>query len=123
MKNALGILALFCSLLLAGCVTNDFKVVDALRIGMSPEEAKSMIQAYGFQLAESIQRPADGWPGERKTFAAADWRAGREEVQSGERVYLVEYYPVGHGLLGAGELFLFYGEDGRLMSFYRHQIN
>jgi hypothetical protein len=110
-------------LLTAGCVTNDFKVVDALRVGMSPDEARTAIQSYGFSIAKSLQRPADGWPAERKTFDATDWRAGREEARSGKRVSLVEYYPVHHGILGAGQLFLFYGEDGRLMHFYRYQIN
>jgi hypothetical protein len=115
---------LACAILLAaGCVTNDFKVVKALHIGMSPEEAKATIHAYGFEVAESLHRPASGWPKERKTFDATDWRAGREEERSGKQVSLVEFYPVAHGLLGAGQLFLFYGTDGRLMNFYRYQIN
>ena len=115
---------LACSVfVVAGCVTKDFKVVDALHLGMSPDEAKSVIQAYGFQMAESLDRPAEGWPQEKETFVDARWRAGREEVRADKRVSRVEFYPVGHGLLGAGQLFLFYGEDGRLMNFYRYQIN
>jgi hypothetical protein len=42
---------------------------------------------------------------------------------AGQRVSKVEYYPVYHGILGFGQLFLFYDEDRRLASFYRKQIN
>lgn len=123
MKRIAAFVFALSALLIAGCVTKDFKVVDALHVGMSPEEAKATIHAYGFELAASLHRPAGGWPKERKTFDATDWRAGREEERSGKQVSLVEFYPVGHGLLGAGQLFLFYGDDGRLMYFYRYQIN
>ena len=112
-----------CALMFAGCSSNDFKVVDALHTGMTREEAKATIQSYGFRLEESFSRPADGWPRERKTFTATEWRAGREEERVGKHVMSVELYPVGHGLLGAGLLFLFYGEDGSLMNFYRYQVN
>lgn len=109
---------------LSGCVTNDFKVVDALRVGMTPEEAEATIKSYGFTRTEAIDRPDGGWPTEAKTFiGAVGWRAGRQEAHTGKRVRRVEYYPVTHGLLGFGELFLFYGDDGKLMDFYRHQIN
>lgn len=110
-------------LLVGGCVTNDFKVVDALKIGMSQDEAQTVIRAYGFSRAETLQRPAGGWPSERKAFVATDWRAGREESRAGQRISKVDFYPVGHGLFGAGQLFLFFGEDGRLVNFYRYQIN
>jgi hypothetical protein len=123
MKIAMRLLTVLSALLLGGCVTKDFKVVDALKVGMSPTEAQTTIRSYGFSLAESLRRPADGWPAERKAFAATAWRAGREEARTGKPVSFVEYYPVGHGILGAGQLFLFYGEDGRLMHFYRYQIN
>ena len=109
--------------LLAGCVTNDFKVVDTLKLGMTPQEAQATIKSFGFALAHSLTRPVDGWPADRKTFDATDWRAGREEARTRKRVSLAEYYPVGHGLFGAGQLFLFYGDDGGLAHFYRYQIN
>ncbi len=58
------------------------------------------------------------------TFAdSAGQRAAAQEARTGKRISLVEYYPVGHGLLGAGELFLFYDEAGHLINFYRYQIN
>ena len=123
MKVAAKLLIPVAVLLLAGCVTNDFKVVDALKPGMTPQQAQETINSFGFTLAQSLPRPASDWPTERKTFDATAWRAGREEARSGKRVSLVEYYPVGHGMLGAGQLFLFYGEDGRLAHFYRYQIN
>ena len=123
MKGAFRILLSAALLLLAGCVTNDFKVVDSLKAGMTPQEAQETIKSFGFTLSKSLPRPAAGWPAERKAFDATDWRAGREEARTGKPVSLVEYYPVGHGMLGAGELFLFYGDDGQLASFYRHQIN
>lgn len=123
MKIATPLLTAIAAFLFAGCVTNDFKVVDALKIGMSPEEAQATIKSFGFSLQQSLPRPTSGWPAERKTFDATDWRAGREEARTGMRVSLVEFYPVGHGLFGAGQLFLFYGDDGRLMNFYRYQIN
>jgi hypothetical protein len=123
MKFVIKLLLAVAGLLFSGCVTNDFKVVDALKPGMSPGEAQATIKSFGFALDQSLPRPTNGWPAERKTFDATDWRAGREEARTGKKVSLVEFYPVGHGLLGAGQLFLFYGEDGRLMNFYRYQIN
>ena len=75
-------------------------------------------------MGGAIDRATSGWPKEReKAFADTGWRAGREEERTGKRIVRAEYYPVGHGFLGAGELYLFYGEDGRLISFYRYQIN
>jgi hypothetical protein len=123
MKVTAKVLFAAMALLLSGCVTNDFKVVDALKLGMSPEEAQTTIKSFGFTLGQSLSRPANGWPAEKKTFEATDWRAREVEARSGRRVSLVEYYPVGHGLLGAGQLFLFYGDDRQLVDFYRYQIN
>jgi hypothetical protein len=123
MKLAAKLLISVALVFLGGCVTNDFKVVDALKLGMTQQEAQATIKSFGFSLAQSLPRPATGWPADRNTFDATDWRAGREEARTGKQVSLVEYYPVGHGFLGAGQLFLFYGEDGRLAHFYRYQIN
>src|SRR3954466_6470606 len=81
--------------LFAGCVTNDFKVVDALKRGMTPQEAQATITAFGFTLARSLARPATGWPVERKTFDAADWRAGREEGLSGKQSHWWSFIPWG----------------------------
>lgn len=109
--------------LLMGCVSADFKVVDALKPGMTGAEAVETIRAYGFDRAEKIARPANGWPNERADFVSTAWRAGRMEEQKKEEISVVEYYPVHHGLLGAGQLFLFYDKQGRLLDFYRYQIN
>ncbi len=109
--------------LLTGCVSNDFKVVDALRVGMNQTEARATIQSYGFESVEHIARPSDGWPKERANAPESAWRARKVEEHGKEEVSLVEYYPVHHGLLGFGQLFLFYGKDGRLLDFYRYHIN
>lgn len=109
--------------LLVGCVTADFKVVDALRRGMSQAEAQTTIASYGFQREESLSRSESGWPVKRRSSRDLAWRAVLEEHRLKERISLAEYYPVYHGMRGFGELFLFYGEDGKLFSYYRHQIN
>jgi len=68
-------------------------------------------------------RPAQGWPSERDDFPGLGQRAGFKEKQLSKRILMSEYYPVQHGLFGYGELYLYYGEDGRLLDFYRYQIN
>jgi hypothetical protein len=115
---------LICALcLLSGCVTADFKVVDALRTGMTESEAQSAIASFGFHRSEQLVRPPIGWPSERADFTALAWRAGLIETHKNQIVAMAEYYPVHHGFLGAGQLFLFYGADGKLLEFYRYQIN
>jgi hypothetical protein len=115
---------LLCALcLLSGCVSADFRVVDALRAGMTESEAQSAIASFGFQRSDHLARPPSGWPAERGDFTALAWRAGIIETQKKQIVAIAEYYPVHHGLLGAGQLFLFYGADGKLLEFYRYQIN
>jgi hypothetical protein len=113
----------FVAFLLTGCTTNDFEVLKAIQPGMTSMSARKAIRAYGFEIEECIKRPVNGWPSEREDFVAAGWRAGRIEAIRGSVVTSVESYPVGHGLLSAGQLFLFYGEDNRLLEFYRYQIN
>lgn len=108
---------------ISGCATNDFKVVDALRIGMNAGEAQETIHAYGFQLEQSMERPALGWPNANTALGDLAGRAGATEMRLGRRILRAEYYPVFHGLLGFGELYLFYSEDDQLVEFYRHQIN
>jgi hypothetical protein len=122
MKTTLGHIILM-MVLLSACVTNDFKVVDALRVGMTQDEARSTIASFGFQREEALSRPESGWPVSEKGFTNLPGRAHRIENEQKKRVAITEYYPVHHGLLGFGQLFLFYGTDGRLMKFYRYQIN
>jgi hypothetical protein len=109
--------------LLCGCVSADFKVVDALRTGMTEAEAQSAIASFGFQRNEHLIRPPNGWPAERGDFTALAWRAGMIETQKNQIVAIAEYYPVHHGFVGAGQLFLFYDANGKLLEFYRYQIN
>jgi hypothetical protein len=109
--------------LLAGCTTADFKVVDALHPGMSQAEAQATIASYGFALKDSMRRPENGWPQNDNSPWQLATRAAFQEKELNERVALAEFYPVYHGMLGYGHLFLFYGEDGKLRSHYRHQIN
>jgi major membrane immunogen (membrane-anchored lipoprotein) len=123
MKHRALVGAVVASLLLTACVTNDFKVVDALRRGMDPAEANATIASFGFQRRESLSRPQGGWPTKRGAFSDLAWRAGVEETRVKEEIASAEFYPVHHGLLGYGELFLFYGKEGKLVSYYRHQIN
>ncbi len=122
MKLTLKLVLVFSALLFGGCTTNDFKVVEALRVGLTKEEAKATIASYGFDRAQMLERPASGWTSDG-TFTNLPSRAHATEERSKQKIATAEYYPVGHGLLGAGQLFLFYGEDGRLVNFYRRQIN
>ena len=45
------------------------------------------------------------------------------ENKIGKKIGTVEYYPVHHGILGFGMLFLFYDSNEKLVYFYRKQIN
>lgn len=114
------LVAALCS---TGCVTNDFKVVDALHKGMSREEADTVINSYGFKLGETWTRPAEGWTDDSHSHKKPHLRAQSVEAQFRTRVERLDYYPVQHGILGFGWLFLFYDEGEVLIDFYRHQIN
>jgi hypothetical protein len=117
-------LLLICALsILSGCATNDFKVVDALRAGMTESEVHSTIASFGFQRFGREDRPPNGWPENREMFMDLAWRAGMTEKRKKQIVLAAEYYPVQHGMFGVGHLFLFYGQDGKLVEFYRQQIN
>jgi hypothetical protein len=120
-KPLLTLLA-FALLIGAGCTTDDFKVVDALHTGMSREEARATISAYGFERREFLTRPEAGWSSVQ-TMMDLPKRAAAIEERRRIPVGSAEYYPVGHGLMGFGELFLFYDVEGRLVEFYRHNIN
>lgn len=108
---------------LAGCATKDFKVVDALEKGITQAEAKEIISSYGFTVEQSLTRPEAGWPASDDTFVNLPGRAKRVEEQQESVVSKAEYYPVGHGMFGFGQLFLFYNAEGKLLHFYRYQIN
>jgi hypothetical protein len=110
-------------LLLAGCVTADFKVVDALRFGMTADEARATIASFSFERESALERPDSGWPAADGSFTDLAGRARAREVKLQVIIQRAEYYPVHHGLLGFGQLFLFYDDRGRLVDFYRHQIN
>jgi hypothetical protein len=121
--NALLIARIYVVPALNGSYGNDFKVVDALKTGMTRNEAASTIATFSFHLEQSADRPPTGWTESDRTFTDLPGRARKEEIRLGRRINVAEYYPVSHGLLGAGQLFLFYGDDGRLAHFYRRQIN
>jgi hypothetical protein len=108
---------------LAGCATNDFKVVEALQPGITQPEAQQRIATYGFKRDLALVRPEGGWPSHSEVAFNLPDRAAAVESRRHAQVSAVESYPVSHGLLGFGHLLLFYGPDGRLLEFYRHQIN
>jgi hypothetical protein len=120
LKHAvLFILAALC----ASCVTNDFRVVEALKPGMTQVEASDVITSFGFERRTVMNRPLDGWATTDGTFENIHGRASAIEEELRQEVRVAEMYPVGHGLLGFGLLYLFYGPDGRLLEHYRYQIN
>jgi len=90
---------------------------------MSQTEAKETIASFGFKRELFKARPTDGWPVKDGTFQNLSGRALNVEKRQQQRIESAEVYPVGHGLLGYGLLYLFYGSDGRLVHFYRYQIN
>lgn len=123
MKRLCTILTPFFFLVLGGCVTNDFKVVEALKEGITQAEAKEIITSYGFTIEQSITRPEKGWPDTDESFVNLPGRVKRIEEEKRSIVSKAEYYPVSHGMVGFGQLFLFYDEEGKLLYHYRRQIN
>jgi hypothetical protein len=110
------------ALLLSSCDTRDFKVVDALRTGMTREEARATIASFSFQRDKALDRPESGWVSDQTSLDLP--RQAREvEEKLSKTISTVEYYPVHHGLLGFADLLLFYDESGHLVHFYRDQIN
>ena len=109
--------------LIAGCAaTDDFKVVEALHKGMSMQEAKTTIESYSFQRHSIITRSKEGWE-ESDDITDLSKRALRVEEKLNITIETAEYYPVSHGILGFGQLFLFYDKEGSLVYYYRKQIN
>jgi len=113
--------AAFCAS--TGCVTNDFKVVDALRPGMNQAEAMETIASYGFKREAAKTKPSGGWPEEDGTMSNLTGRALAMETKILKNIETAEVYPVHHGLLGYGLLYLFYDANGTLVEFYRRQTN
>jgi hypothetical protein len=89
---------------------------------MTSAEAHANIAAYGFHRAEYLVRPGGGWS-EIETSMGLPKRAAAVEGHLGKQVASAEFYPVFHGMLGYGHLFLFYDENNRLLEFYRVNIN
>src|SRR5689334_3974102 len=109
MKHALLlVLAALCT----SCVTNDFRVVDELKPGMTQAEASEVIRSLGFERRADVSRPQNGWQTTDHAFGDITGRASDVEQRRQQEVRVVELYPVGHGLLGFGLLYLFYGPDG-----------
>jgi hypothetical protein len=108
---------------LTSCSSNDFKVLDALETGMTKAEAAKTIESFGFKRQAAVERPPNGWPETDGTAVNIPRVARLTEARLHQPVQFAEYYPVHHGLLGFGELFLFYDADGRLIHFYGHRIN
>lgn len=109
-------------LCLSGCTTNDLRIVDALGRGMSKADTHAVISDFGYQCQESLMRPEDGWSS-IKTMTRLPERALEVESRLESIVSSAEYYPVSGGMLGYGELFLFYNPDDQLMDFYRVDVN
>jgi hypothetical protein len=116
------LLVAFGMLILSSCDTKDFIVLDALHAGMSQKEARATIASFSFQRDKFLDRPSSGWASDQ-TSTDLPGRARAVEERLSKRIATVEYYPVHHGLFGFGLLFLFYDGEGRLVHFYRHQIN
>ncbi|MDT7042080.1 hypothetical protein [Candidatus Nitronereus thalassa] len=98
-------------------------VVDALSKGMTREQADETIESYGFQRELSLNRPDKGWPDTDESFENLPWRAKLVEDERNTTIAHAEPYPVSHGLLSFGQLFLFYYESGCLVKYYQRQIN
>ena len=111
------------ALSLSGCATNDFKVLDALHPGMTRAEATSTVESFSFSIFASAIRPIDGWTDSVKHKLDIYWWAQWAEDKMQEPVERVDLFPVGHGILGMGELYLFYNNTDHLIYFYRLNIN
>ena len=114
---------LIAAALCASCVTNDFRVVDLLKPGMTQIEAFGVITSFGFERRAVVNRPVDGWATTGGRYDDIQGRASDVEQRLKQEIRVAEMYPVGHGLLGSGLLYLFYGQDGKLREHYRYQIN
>ena len=89
---------------------------------MTREEARATIASFSFQRDKALDRPESGWVSDH-TFLDLPRHARTVEEKLSKTISTVEHYPVHHGLLGFASLMLFYDESGRLVHFYRDQIN
>lgn len=114
----------FLALILSGCTTNDFRAIDSLHEGLTQRQARESIEKFGFTSHESeVERPASGWPEKGEGYFDVGWRAGLAEKNIHKPISFAEAYPVSHGLLGYGWIYLFYDADKTLIHYYRLQIN
>jgi hypothetical protein len=90
---------------------------------MTQVEAAEVVKSYGFERGTVQDRPAAGWVENDGTPNNVQGRARAVEQRLHQQVAIAEVCPVGHGLLGFGILYMFYGTDGRLLEHYRYQIN
>lgn len=112
------------ALLFFGCTTDDFRAVDSLREGVTQNQARESIERFGFTSREpEVERPAAGWTKQGKGYFDVGWRAGLAEEKIHKPIYFAEAYPVSHGLLGYGWIYLFYDSERILVHYYRLQIN
>jgi hypothetical protein len=115
---------LLIAMLLAGCTSNDFRAVGDLRVGLPRSQARAEIEKYEFKQKEAeVVKPASGWPVEGKGYLDVALRAGVAEKKIKKEIFSAEAYPVTHGFLGYGWIYLFYDKDGVLIDYYRLQIN
>jgi hypothetical protein len=114
----------FLALLFCGCTTNDFRAVDSLREGISQAQAQESIERFGFASREpEVTRPEAGWTEKGQGYFDVAWRAGVVEKKIQKPIHYAEAYPVSHGFLGYGWIYLFYDSDRVLVHYYRLQIN
>ena len=92
---------------------------------MTAREARSTVETFGFKRSLHERRPSTGWASEdpQHPLPNLPGRAKAQEERLGIHFSEVDYYPVSHGLMGFGMLFLFYDTHGRLAHHYRYHIN
>lgn len=121
MRNSF-LLLLLSIVCLVGCKTNDFRIVEDIQKGMSKETVHSKCSSYGFKSRERLIRPDQGWSAIQSIMGLPE-KAEAIEKQLHGVVKSAEYYPVTHGFLGFGELYVFYDDKDQVVDFYRIQIN
>jgi hypothetical protein len=99
-----------------------FRTTYTFRRGMTPGEVAAAVKSLGLTGLTAIKRPDAGWAQRDGTLENMQGQAYSAESM-GQRVAVVERYPVEHVLSGAGTLYLFYGPDGKLLQHHEHQTN